>query len=104
MTLTMQPQSGDDVLTGHVVSSEDVPPARAGAVSAESVASESCWWSMLLCWAGREYGGSFALVSGGRVIATVVPSGRSGITAVSGECYALIATHRAGMMHATTAK
>ena len=29
MTLTMQPQSGDDVLSGHVVPAEDVPPARA---------------------------------------------------------------------------
>jgi DNA segregation ATPase FtsK/SpoIIIE, S-DNA-T family len=33
VTLTMQPESGDKVLTGHVVTAEDVPPARVTAVA-----------------------------------------------------------------------
>ena len=33
MTVAVQPDTGNDVLSGHVVPAEDVPPARAGAVS-----------------------------------------------------------------------
>src|ERR1700722_12209768 len=43
VTLTMQPESGDEVLTGHVVTAEDVPPARAAAVSARPGALRLLW-------------------------------------------------------------
>ena len=33
MTVAVQPDTGNEVLSGHVVPAEDVPPARAGAVS-----------------------------------------------------------------------
>src|SRR6185312_4086973 len=43
VTLTMQPESGDGVLTGHVVTAEDVPPARAASVAARPGAPRLLW-------------------------------------------------------------
>lgn len=39
----MQPESGDDVLTGHVVTAEDVPPVRAASVAARPGAPRLLW-------------------------------------------------------------